>query len=294
MKIVNHIGANCTDDDRLLGSLRKNSERFGKIGTQIPAPSSYRRLLRETLQGLKGQAPSADAREILLDEILDGATADRVIFSNSKFICVPKRIFERKTFYHLAEEKLGGMRQLFAEDEREICLALRNPAAFVPACFNDAGGGDFDEFMRGVDPLSLRWSDVIRDIQRIDPEACLTVWCDEDTPLIWPRLIRALANVSAAAPISGGYDLLAEIMSPVGMSRFLTYVKSHPPQTEQQKCRVIEAFLEKFAVPELLAQEVSVPGWTHGLIEALTERYEEDVAAIAQMDGITFIAPPEG
>lgn len=292
MKIVNHIGANCTDDDQLLGSLRKNAERFAKIGTEIPVASNYRRLLRETLQGLKGQQPSPEAREVLLDEILDGKSAERVIFSNTKFICVPKRIFESRVFYKLAEEKLSGMRLLFAEDEREICLALRNPATFIPACFEDAGGGDFAEFMRGVDPQSIRWSHLVGEIRRIDPEAQITLWCDEDTPMIWPKLIRSLAGVPNSAPISGGYDLLAELMSPVGMSRFLTYIKSHPPQTEAQKYKVIEAFLEKFAIPEAVEQEISLPGWDMAMIDSLTRLYDQDVELLSQMDGVRFIAPP--
>lgn len=115
MQIAYHLGANCTDDERLLKTLLKNSEVFSKEGITIPGPGRYRRLLRETIQNLAGQTPAEDTREILLDAILDEAAADRMILTNSAFICVPDRIFEGGKFFHLAEMKAAGFAGLFPD-----------------------------------------------------------------------------------------------------------------------------------------------------------------------------------
>jgi hypothetical protein len=52
MQIVYHIGANCTDQDRLLKSVLKNAETFAAQGVKVPGPGKYRRLIRDTIQKL--------------------------------------------------------------------------------------------------------------------------------------------------------------------------------------------------------------------------------------------------
>ena len=247
MQIVYHIGANCTDQDRLLKSILKNSETFAQQGVKVPGPGKYRRLIRETIQALEGNQPANDTREILLDAILDDEQCNRLVMSHSQFMCVHRRVFESGVFYALAETKLEGLASLFPDDEIEIFLGLRDPATYLPAIFGDSPVESFSDFMRGVDPLDLRWSDLVARIRKILPNANLTVWCNEDTPLIWAQLIREVAGVDPLTKITGGFDLLSAIMSAEGMKKFVTYLKSNPPQTEQQKRRIIAAFLEKYA-----------------------------------------------
>jgi len=135
MQIAFHIGANCTDDDRLLKSLLKNNGAFSDSGIKVPGPGKYRRLIRETIQNLNGADPAPDTRGILLDAIIDEDHIDRLVMSNANFICIPNRIFDGGVFYEQAETKLTALHQLFPEDEIEIFLALRNPATFLPIVF---------------------------------------------------------------------------------------------------------------------------------------------------------------
>ncbi|SLN41611.1 hypothetical protein [Roseisalinus antarcticus] len=291
MQIVYHIGANCTDGDRLIKSLLKNADAFAAQGIKVPGPGKYRRLLRETIQNLDGRPPAPDTRDILLDAILDDESAERLVMSHADFICVTNRIFQSGAFYELAEFKLGSLARLFPEDEIELHLGLRNPATFVPTTFANSEMPSFDAFLRGADPLAIRWSDLVSRIRAAVPRAAITVWCNEDTPLIWAQLIRELSGVDPMTRISGGFDLLNAIMSPDGMKRFLSYLKSHPPQTEVQKRRIIAAFLDKYAIEDEIEEEVDVPGWTDEIIAALTQTYEEDVYRIERMPGVNFIAP---
>ncbi|EAR52638.1 hypothetical protein OG2516_00389 [Oceanicola granulosus HTCC2516] len=291
MQIVYHIGANCTDGERLTRSLAKNDETFAAQGIRVPPGGKYRRLLRETIQNLDGREPEPDTRDILLDAILDDESAERLVLSNPDFICIANRIFEGGTFYGLADFKVASFRRLFPEDRVEFHLALRNPATFIPAAFAESKSPSLETYLRGVDPLSVRWSDLVTRIRAAAPDAGLTIWCNEDTPLIWAQLIRELSGVDPMTKISGGFDLLNAIMSPEGMRRLLVYLKSHPPQTEVQKRRVIAAFLDKFAIDEEVEEEVDLPGWTDELVDALTAAYEEDVYAIERMNDVTFIGP---
>ena len=291
MQIVYHIGANCTDQDRLLKSILKNSETFAQQGVKVPGPGKYRRLIRETIQALEGNQPANDTREILLDAILDDEQCNRLVMSHSQFMCVHRRVFESGVFYALAETKLEGLASLFPDDEIEIFLGLRDPATYLPAIFGDSPVESFSDFMRGVDPLDLRWSDLVARIRKILPNANLTVWCNEDTPLIWAQLIREVAGVDPLTKITGGFDLLSAIMSAEGMKKFVTYLKSNPPQTEQQKRRIIAAFLEKYAIEGEVEEEIDIPGWTDATVAQLTANYEEDIYRIERIEGVNFIAP---
>ncbi len=291
MQIVYHIGANCTDQDRLLKSVLKNSESFADQGVKVPGPGKYRSLIRETIQGLDGKPPAADAREILLDAILDDQHCHRLVMSHSQFICIHRRIFEDGIFYALAKPKLQGLADLFPDDDIEIFLGLRNPATFIPTIFAESKKDDFGAFMNGLDPMEVRWSDLVTRIRTLLPRARLVVWCNEDTPLIWAQLIRELAAVDPLTKITGGFDLLNAIISPEGMRGFVTYLKANPPQTERQKRRIIAAFLQKYAVSEEVEDEIDLPGWTDETVAQMTAIYDEDVEFIEKIQGVDFIAP---
>lgn len=291
MQIVYHIGANCTDQDRLLKSVLKNADTFASQGVKVPGPGKYRRLLRETIQTLEGNTPAPDTREILLDAIIDDEKCNRLVMSHAQFICVHRRVFEGGVFYALAEEKLLGLANLFPEDEIEIFLGMRDPATFIPAVFGDSPVDNFEVFMQGIDPAHVRWSDLIARIRDTLPKATITAWCNEDTPLIWAQLIRELAGVDPLTRITGGFDLLSAIISNEGMKKFVGYLKAHPPQTETQKRRIIAAFLEKYALDDEVEEIVDMPGWTDEYVGHLTALYDEDMERIERMLGVNFIAP---
>lgn len=291
MQIALHIGANCTDDDRILKSLLKNGEEFSEYGVKVPGPGKYRRLLRETIQNLNGAHPAQDTRSILLDAIVEEEDVRRLVLSNANFICVPNRIFDGGMLYEQAEAKLHALHQLFPDDEIELFLALRNPATFLPVAFAQSKADTPEAYLQGLHMTQIRWSDLVRRIQSLFPMTQLTVWCNEDTPMIWAEVMRAMSGIDHDQKITGGFDLLASIMSDEGMNRFLNYLRTHPPKSEMQKRRVIAAFLDKYAQEDKIEEDVDMPGMTDGMVEELSQIYENDVAFIAQLPGVDFITP---
>ncbi|MFT7493148.1 MAG: hypothetical protein ACI9RO_000588 [Alteromonas macleodii] len=291
MQIVYHIGANCTDQDLLLRSVLKNTKTFGALGVEIPSPTKYRSLIRDTIQSLNGKVPANDTREILLNAILNDKRCNRLVMSHSQFMCVHRRVFENSVFYELAEQKLRGLDKLFPNDEIEIFLGLRNPATFIPKIYSDSPVDNFTDFIRGTDPLKLRWSNLVARIRNFLPRANLTVWCNEDTPLIWAQLIRELAGVDSLTKITGGFDLLSAIISPEGLRAFVTYLKANPPKTEQQKRHIIAAFFKKYSLIEKVEDEIDIPGWSEEFLAKLTANYDEDIDQIIRLEGVNYIEP---
>lgn len=291
MHIILHAGAHFTDDDRLIKCLLRNKDDFSRRGIAVPGPGRYRKLLRATLSSLRNADPGPDAREVLLDAILDDEAAQRVLLSNAQFFGLAKAAVQGDRLYPSAGERMAAMRRLFPDDRLELFLAIRNPATFLPQILQRSEDASLPEMMMGADPRDLAWSEMIADIRRAAPDVPITVWCNEDSPMIWPRIIRAMAGLDANEKIVGGFDLLREIMSPEGMRRFRAYLHEHPVMSEAQKQRVMAAFLAKFALPEALEEEIDIPGWTPALVDEITGAYDEDVADIQRLDGVRFLAP---
>jgi hypothetical protein len=291
MQVAYHLGVQSTDEERLLKCLLKNKGALAAEGIHVPGPGKYRTLLREAMVSLRGAPASPEMQKSLLDAVLDDNQAERLVFSNQSFISAPAKVLEHGRLYARAGEKTQWLSQVLPEAEYSFFIAIRNPATFIPAVFGRVEQIAFDEFMGGADPTSLCWSEVIADIAEANPGVPLTVWCNEDTPLIWSEVLQALSGHSPELELKGSLDFPASIMTDTGTTRMQAYLQSHPPANAVQRRRILAAFLDKFAIPDEVEMELDLPGWTEALVEDMTERYEEDIFAIERMPDVTFIAP---
>ncbi|MEO3415815.1 hypothetical protein AAFO92_14265 [Roseovarius sp. CAU 1744] len=280
-----------TDEDRLVTSLIRNRELLAGNGTEIPNPGTYRKLIRVLLRTAAKDEVTEDARDLIMDAVQLTSDPDRLILSGPSFFGTAKTAAGGGTLYASAEARLGYFRQIFPHDRLELFIALRNPATFLPATFETTGFASMDEYLRGADPASVRWSDLISRLRTTYPDIPITLWCNEDTPLIWAEVMRELAGLDPTVALEDEFALLEEIMTGPGLQRFASYVATHPDMTEIQKRRVVAAFLDKFADENAIEEELDIPGWTEELIEHLTELYDEDVYAIQRIPGVTLIAP---
>jgi hypothetical protein len=290
MRMVYHLGAHCTDDERLIRCLLKNREVLAQQGITVPAPQRYRNLLRDTAIQLKGSPASAEMQASLLDQIVPEGHIERLIFSWEHFLGLPNWALNG-VIYPAAGDRVRAFVQIFPDVPAEFHLALRNPATFLPALVAKQTKSNDDNVLAGKDPLDWRWSDTIRRIMKVNPDISLTVWCDEDTPLIWPEVLQAVSGYVAETPLDGSFDLLASIMTADGLKRLQAYLDTKGPFTPERRRRAVTAFLDKFARPDQLEVQIDVPGWTQDLVTRMSDIYEQDVALIAQMPGVTFIAP---
>lgn len=294
MQVVFHLGAHCTDEDRLLKCVLKNQDMLRADGIAAPGPGKYRAVLREAVLKLRGAPAPLVMQDQVQDKIMgEGQRAERLVFSNQSFLCATDKVFQQGKLYALAGERAQWLSQVFPDDEIELFLGIRNPATFVPAVYGRCKGLGFDDFLSGADPRAMRWSEVVADIRRAVPRAVLTVWANEDTPLLWTQLLAELSGLDpdAAARLEGADDFLASIMSASGMARMREYLAEHPPVNEIQRRRVLAAFLDKFALEEEVEMELDLPGWTELLVEEITEDYEEDLFRLERMPGVDFITP---
>ncbi|EIE48944.1 hypothetical protein AL036_00005 [Salipiger aestuarii] len=290
MQIILHLGAHCTDEDRLLRGMLRNAGDFRKEAVAIPGPGRYRRLLSETIHQLGDRAPAPEAREVLLDTMLDEDPDEvrRLVLSHENLLSVPKLILAGGGLYRKFEARLETMQRLFPGDEIRVFLGLRDFATFLPAAWQCSPLESFDAFLNGANPMHLRWSDFVA---RIASHVPVTCWCNEDTPLIWGQILREMAGVPLDRKIIGSFAMLSEIITPEGMRRFRSFLNDNPTVNEAQKRRVMTAFLDKYGLDDAIEQELDLPGWDAAYVDMLTEIYDEDVWQIGRMQNVTLITP---
>lgn len=292
MHVAYHIGAHCTDDDRLIKSLLKNKGVLANEGVIVPGPGRYRNALGSVVNKLAGAKASPETQDMLLDSILDVDNAERLILGHANFLGVHSRVLESGEFYPVARDKVTRLRNLFPDSPVSFFIGLRNPATFLPALFELGDSDDFTAFLGQIDPRDLFWSDVIETIRDAAPDCPVTVWCNEDTPLIWSEIMTEIAGIEPGeVPLKGGLDIIAEIMAKGGMARLRAYLDTHTPQNEMHRRRILAAFLDKFAMEDAVEQELDLPGWTAELIDDLTAAYDDDLLEIAAMPGVTVLSP---
>ncbi len=291
MQLVLHAGAHYTEEERLLKSLLANTEKFSKNGTVVPGPSTYRGLFRDTLNAMYKSSVSAGARDVLLDAVLDDTEAKRVILSDANFFRTPATAVVDGMLYPAAPVRMMRMVQLFPEDQIELFIGIRNPATLLPILHGVSSDNSDAHFWGNKDPADVRWSETLSLLHDSAPEISVTVWCNEDAPLIWGKIMRQMAGLSKTAKLNNEFDLLETIMTTEGMNRFRSYMEAHPEISGSQEQRVISAFLDKFAMEDAIEEELDMPGWTDDLVDEMTENYDQDVIRIQKIPGVRMIMP---
>ena len=291
INIVYHLGAPHTDNDQITWSLRKDAQLLTDKGVMLRRPKEYRPQLKEMIVELKGDEPSVADQEKLLASIVRNQPVDRLIMSDARFLGVPAWMLYGGAFYSNAAKNTARIRDLFPDNPCEFHLGISNPANFIPAVFNTQPDKSYEQFLDGADLATIRWSDVISAIQQENPECPLTVWCNEDTPIIWPTILREIAGLDPQTRLQGELDVIQEIMSQNGIDLLIKYLDERPNLTEIQRRRIRGIFLEKFYLDDAVEEEIDLPGWTDETIDALTGIYEDDIERIEGLPGVNFIAP---
>jgi len=291
INIVYHLGAPHTDNDQLTWSLRKDTEMLVGKGILLRRPKGYRPQIKEMILELKGDKPSIVDQENLLTSIIKNEQVDRLIMSDSRFLGVPAWMLYGGGLYKNAGRNSVRIRSLFPDNPCEFHLGISNPASFIPAVFNAQTDKTYEQFIDGADLAQIRWSDVINQIQQDNPGCPLTVWCNEDTPIIWPTILREIAGLDPQVRLQGELDVIKGIMSEEGVELLIKYLEERPNLTEIQRRRIRGIFLEKFYLDEAVEEEIDLPGWTEETVDALTDIYEDDLERIESLPGVHFITP---
>ncbi len=289
--IAYHLGAPHTDNEQLIWSLRKDGQLLTANGVTVPRPREYRRKINDAIAKDQEKNLPPDERELLLSTLTNQGPVGRICLSSTKFMGVASWMFNGAVFYQNAGVRTKELRDLFPDNPCEFFLALSNPATFIPDVFASQNAKNYPEFVGEMALDEIRWSDVISRIQTANPDCPITIWCNEDTPIIWSTVLREISALDQKTRFLGDLDIVRNIITPDGANRLEQYLTERPALNEMQRRRVQSVFLEKFVVEDAVEVEIDLPGWTDETVTTMTEIYEEDIEKIERMPGINFISP---
>ena len=290
MRIAIHLGAHCTDGGRLLKTLLRNAGLLANEGTLVPGPGRYRAQLARFLRS-DGPDPAPEAGQALIAALSDGADAERLVLSHPGLLGPLETLVGSDRLYADAELRMARLGRLFAGQDFELFMAIRDPASLIPAAWHlpALGRMRFEDFLGGSDPAALRWSETIAALRRALPGVPITLWCREDSPLIWPQVLAALSAHAPGCMLEGRFDPLEEILRPEGLRRLKGWLADNPPLNLRHEGRIMAAFAEKYAREDALEEELDAPGWSQALVERMSAIYEEDLARIEAMPDVRLI-----
>ncbi len=291
MQVVYHLGAPCTDADQLIVSLLKNRLRLAQAGIAVPPPGRYRAVIRDTARALKGRPAGVDVQNALLDAIVDDAQVERLIISDPRFVCINRLVVQNAQIWPMLVRSCLSLKGLFPNAQVEFFIGMRDPSTLIPALFKASRFSDFREFTENMQPHAVAWSEALRRLQVAHPDCRITAWCNEDTPLLWGEILRAIAGVGPDAKLDGVDDLVASIMEEEGFKRMSAWLTQNPPTSEAQRRRVLAAFLERYAKDGAMEETLNLPGWTEELMQTISASYDADMDVVANLPGVTFLTP---
>jgi hypothetical protein len=290
MDIALHLGAHLTDEGRLLRCLVKNREVLLEQGIEVPGPGRYRdALIRMAAAGIDGDL-SADSGHLLLDASLDSDGTERVILSEPNVLSWKSGAVRAGGLYLQAGVRMSGLRSAFSDHQVHLFLAIRNPASLLPALLPHLKP-QVAQGIGTVRPDVLRWGPMIASMRQAWPEAAMTIWCDEDTPFIWHRILQAVSGHDADTQLAHTFDWFNQVMIEGGAEKLDAYLTATPPVDDVHRQRVIAAFLDKYYDSAKVDVDVPIPEWTEDIVDMITDDYEADVAALAAAHSITLIQP---
>lgn len=291
MEIAFHLGAHYTDQDQLVRCLMRNRAPLLEQGIAVPGPARYRQQLRQLGFEMREHATSEETQEALLDGILDEDHVRRVVFSSDNFLSMAKWAVSGGRLYHAAGERVRMLEHLFPAARIELFLALRNPATFLPALVAGEDGAAAQKNIEESDIMAMRWSDTILRITEAVPGVPLTVWADEDTPLLWPEILRAVSGHSPDLVLEGWLAWYWSLVTPKSHAAMRRWFEANPPADDASRRKMLSILLSRFAKDEAVETETLLPGWTEATVEQLGALYDEDLDLISALPGVTLLEP---
>lgn len=291
MQIVFHCGVHTTDNGRISQLLDRNEDRLRADHTELVPPARHRGLFRNPLQSLSGGTATKEMEDVLLDAILQNDHTERAILSTPGLLGVPSAATGKDGIYPSMGYRLSSLANLFPSCDAEFFIAIRNPATMLSDLAQGMSERNRQSLLSACQYFELRWNETIRRLAQSAQGRRVVIWCDEDTPLILPEIVRLLGHISPEIPLKGDQDFLKELLTPQGQELLAADNTAQEPSAIEERRNLYSHLLRKHAAEDALEQRIELPGWTQDIVDEVTELYYHDIEEIAELPGVEFVSP---
>ena len=289
MQLVIHAGAAFTDEGRMSQSLQANWRVLSENGATSPRPRKFRREIEPVLQSLWTDSPTSELHAQVRKLIPTEPDITRMILTSEDFFGDKLMAIHEGQFYPFAGQWLAYVDRILQDTQIELFFALLNPGIFIPKVLLSLTESQRRHIIVNTDLSCLSWLSVIEDIRDLAPNVKMTLWSNEDTPLIWGDILRAMGNLQEDVPLSDEYGLLTSLINSEGQREALTLARQKPPLSRKALRVELTRIFKDCAEPEKVEEEIDLPGWSDDVLNAFSELYEQDLSQIKAMPDVRFL-----
>lgn len=276
--------------DQLSKSMYAARGALSPLGVRVPRPTAYRDTITRHIRNRnRNGMPMMPRERDIMWEALGGADFETLFLSFTSLLARPAAIVDQEGLLPELPGNLSALRHCLDGARIHLLLNVRDPGALMSHVIQAGTAGGLTP--GGAASRRLYWSDLVDRIRRTIPGISITVWSDEDAPLVWPKALRAAGGLGPEKGVPGALDMARPMMSPEGRERLDTHLRDNPPRSEAALIRTMHEFLDAFVDRDRLDSPVDLPGWTQEVIDAFAEVYEEDIEEIREKDGVTLLTP---
>ncbi|MFD0909316.1 hypothetical protein [Ruegeria arenilitoris] len=289
MHVAIHSGVVFSDGGLLLKSLQANAKVLQENGIVLFGPRRFRKAFKTPLNALDEGKLTPDACERLKAQIPDDPETGRVVMSTADFIGELNSAIKDGQFYPYAGRRLALLDQAFEGHEVELFIGLQNPGSFIPKVLMALPDETRESILASTDLSCLSWLTLIEDIHDLAPAVSITVWANEECPLIWGDIIRSLCGLSADIPLTEEFSLLSSLVDADGkreIEEIQQQVGHADPTLLHER---LAAVFSQHALPERVEEELDFPGWSAEIHEAFSELYTQDLERLKKLPGVRFL-----
>lgn len=286
-------GAHQTAQEQLRAHLEQNRDLLAEEGIIMPAAETAEVAMNLAIKALRKGNASEDTAETLLSQLSEGQPCKRVLVIRPAISGSWMRPTKEGIFYPRGGSTTAQLTRLIGAEHVKLYLTTRNPASFLPACYNlilqSKPDQTFQDYAYQSEPSDLRWSEYLHRVQGKESEMPVTVWSYEDFPYIWRSVAQAFSGISNKEDLVAANDHAQPEISLKGALLMHAYLADRPTMDEALLRKLAQKFEQKF--PEKIGEFVS-DVWPEELVTGLSEAYDDDNYYIDRMENIRTIRRP--
>lgn len=287
------FGGHSAAHNHLRAQLAANTDLLEANGICLPSHKVMEAAVWPAIRDIRKKKTDESSLPKMINSLTGGKDYKTVLIIRPSISGTPLRPIKDDIIYPRGSATMAQLVKLIGEENVRLFCAVRNPASFLPSCYNLAYKDDhtlsFQDYVKVSDPYALRWSEYLHRIQGRESETPLTVWTYEDYPYMWRSAAQAFAGlpnkedlIATEAPFDDGTSVQ-------GLMLMQEYLQKHPAETATKREQIATKFAERFPIS---GAEVIPELWTEDLIETLTDSYDDDLYYIERMENVQMIKRP--
>lgn len=288
------IGGHRMAHDHLQHQLLANGDLLAEHGILLPSGEQMESAVWPAIKAIRKNTADDQTLPRMIAQLTEGRDYSKVLILRPSISGSPLRPSKDKSIYPRGSATTSQLMRLIGQDDMRLFGVIRNPANFLPSCYNVAYLADptlsFAGFTAMSDPFALRWSEYLHRIQGRDGGVPLNIWTYEDYPFIWRSVAQAFAGLpNKEELVAAPFEPEDPGISLRGISLMQQYLEQHPTETMSQRNQVARKFAQRFPPIE---GETMADIWTEDMVNALTDSYDDDLYYIERMDNVRLFTRP--